>query len=243
MKTILLACLILMAFATEGTAAQSSVTSGIDSTISQMKQDLQTQVERIRRARETASSQMTLARLRIAEQLRRSEEDLTLQIESLERFREQMADQKGETDQAVALIQKDWKQFIQQAFSDLDSQLKEANDLVAQMETLQDRFDVDPEDLGDTQNGQTTTAAATQPVAPTITVTTPTATDPVTTPVVQTSPTTTCPDTVTTTVVQTPPASTEPVTPTVVGTTTVNPEPATTTPTVTSATPTSTGST
>lgn len=239
MKNILLVCLILMAFATEGTAAQSSVTSGIDSTISQMKQDLQTQVERIRRARETASSQMTLARLRIAEQLRRSEEDLTLQIESLERFREQMADQRGETDQTVALMQKDWKQFIQQAFSDLDSQLRETNGLIAQMDTLRDKFDVDPEELDDTQNGQTTTVSAPQPVAPTITVTTPTATQPVTTPAVQTS--TTCPETVTPTVSQTPPTSTQPVTPTVVETPTANPEPTTTT--TTSTTPTSTGST
>ena len=124
MKTTLLLSLILAVIATASTAAQASGTIGIDSTISQMKQDLQIQVERIRRAHETASSEMTLARIRIAEQLRRSEEDLSRQIESLERFREQMADQKGETDQAVVRMQKDWKQFIQQAFSDLDSQLR-----------------------------------------------------------------------------------------------------------------------
>lgn len=147
MKTIMLLSLILAVIATASTAAQASGTIGIDSTISQMKQDLQIQVERIRRARETASSEMTLARIRIAEQLRRSEEDLSRQIESLERFREQMADQKGETDQAVVRMQKDWKQFIQQAFSDLDSQLRETNSLITQMETLRDKFDVDPDEL------------------------------------------------------------------------------------------------
>ncbi|MGO9569224.1 MAG: hypothetical protein ACLP5H_16945 [Desulfomonilaceae bacterium] len=209
MKTILLISLILAATAMTSTAAQSSVTTGMDSTISQMKQDLQTQVERIRRARETASTQMTLARIRIAEQLRRSEEDLSRQIESLERFREQMADQKGQTDQAVVLMQKDWKQFIQQAFSDLDSQLRDTNSLITQMETLRDRFDVEPDELGDTQQeGQTMTPSAPQPMAPTITVTTPTATEPVTTPVVQTSPASTEPATTTPTVTSITPTST-----------------------------------
>jgi hypothetical protein len=177
MKTILLLSLILAVTVTATTAAQASETIGIDSTISQMKQDLQIQVERIRRARETASSQMTLARIRIAEQLRRSEEDLSRQIESLERFREQMADQKGETDQAVVRIQKDWKQFIQQAFSDLDSQLRETNSLITQMETLRDRFDVDADELPQPTKEQMITPSAPQPpanpqpVAPTPTVT------------------------------------------------------------------------
>jgi hypothetical protein len=192
MKPILLLSLILAVIATASTAAQASAPIGIDSTISQMKQDLQIQVERIRRARETASSEMTLARIRIAEQLRRSEEDLIRQIESLERFREQMADQKGETDQAVAQIQRDWKQFIQQAFSDLDSQLRETNSLITQMESLRDRFDVDPDELPDSNKVQILTpadptpqiqvpsagqsSASAQPLAPTITVTS--ATDP-----------------------------------------------------------------
>lgn len=190
MKTILLLCLILAAIATASTAAQASGTTGIDSTISQMKQDLQIQVERIRRARETASSEMTLARIRIAEQLRRSEEDLSRQIESLERFREQIADRKGETDQAVVRMQKDWKQFIQQAFSDLDSQLRETNSLITQMETLRDRFDVDPDELPLPTKEQIMIPSAPQapanpqPVTPTPTVT------------------------------QTPPASPEPTTPT-----------------------------
>lgn len=190
MKTIMLLSLILAVIATTSTAAQASGTIGIDSTISQMKQDLQIQVERIRRARETASSEMTLARIRIAEQLRRSEEDLSRQIESLERFREQMADQKGETDQAVVRMQKDWKQFIQQAFSDLDSQLRETNSLITQMETLRDRFDVDPDELPQPAKEQIITPSAPQPPANPQPVTpTPTAT-------------------------QTPPANPEPVTPT-----------------------------
>lgn len=190
MKTIMLLSLILAVIATTSTAAQASGTIGIDSTISQMKQDLQIQVERIRRARETASSEMTLARIRIAEQLRRSEEDLSRQIESLERFREQMADQKGETDQAVVRMQKDWKQFIQQAFSDLDSQLRETNSLITQMETLRDRFDVDPDELPQSTKEQIITPSAPQPPANPQPVTpTPTAT-------------------------QTPPANPEPVTPT-----------------------------
>ncbi len=215
MKTTLLLSLILAVIATANTAAQASGTIGIDSTISQMKQDLQTQVERIRRARETASSEMTLARMRIAEQLRRSEEDLSRQIESLERFREQMADQKGQTDQAVVQMQRDWKQFIQQAFSDLDSQLRETNSLITQMETLRDRFDVDPDELPDSNNVQILTPSAPEP------------------------PANPQPVTPTPTVTQTPPANSEPTTPTptVTQTPPANPEPATPTPTVVTQTP------
>jgi hypothetical protein len=225
MRTIFLIGIILAATATAGVAAQSSVSIGIDATISQMKQDLETQIERIRKARDDASSQMTLARLRIAEQLRRSEEDLARQIESLERFREQMADQKDDTDQAVAQMQNDWKQFVQQAFSDLDSQLRDTNNLITQMENLRGRFDVDPEAWSGSSSGQTTlqsdlnlqiqapqadqSSTDLQTSTPTIGVSTGTN-----------------PETVTTTDVQTAPT---------------NPE--STTPTVTSPTPTSTGST
>jgi hypothetical protein len=227
MKTTLLLSLILAVIATASMAAQASGTIGIDSTIGQMKQDLQTQVERIRRARETASTQMTLARIRIAEQLRRSEEDLSRQIDSLERFREQMADQKGETDQAVAQMQRDWKQFIQQAFSDLDSQLRETNSLITQMETLRDRFDVDPDELGDLNRVQILT-----PADPTLQIQVPSAGQPSASaqPVAPTTavPPTTNPETATPTVTQTAPVTPEPVTPA---------------PTVTPVIPTSTGST
>jgi hypothetical protein len=224
MKTILLITIILATTAAGALAAQSSATVGVDSTISQMKQGLEAQIERIRKARETASTQMTLARIRIAEQLRRSEEDLTRQIESLERFREQMADQKGETDQAVAQMQSDWKQFIQQAFSDLDTQLRDTNSLITQMENLRDRFDVDPDALSGPNTGQPSTGSL--PTSPTITIT------PVTNP-----------ETVTTTVVQTSPTVPVSTSPTVTETSPTTTEPVTTTPTVTSITPTSTGST
>jgi hypothetical protein len=225
MKTILLIGIILATAATASLAAQSSISIGLDGTISQIKQDLETQIERIQKARDTASSQMTLAKLRIAEQLRRSEEDLTRQIESLERFREQMADQKDDTDQAVAQMQNDWKQFIQQAFSDLDSQLKSTNSLITQMENLRDRFDVDPEGLNGPSNGQTTlqTDLNLQIQAP---------------PADQSSTDSQTPQPTT---AVTPGINTETVTTTGVQTTPTKPE--STTPTVTSVTPTSTGST
>ncbi len=198
MKTILLIGVILVVTTTVSIAAQSSVSIGLDSTISRMKQDLETQIERIRKARDTANSQMSLARIRIAEQLRRSEEDLTRQIESLERFREQMADQKDDTDQAVAQMQTDWKQFIQQAFSDLDSQLKDTNSLITQLETLRDKFDIDSEAISIPSNGQATSQAGAQSPATTVTVTP-----------------TTNPETVTTTDVQTTPVNPATTTPTV----------------------------
>jgi hypothetical protein len=198
MKTILLIGVILAVTATVSMAGQSSVSIGLDGTISQMKQDLETQIERIRKARDTASSQMSLARIRIAEQLRRSEEDLTRQIESLERFREQMADQKDDTDQAVAQMQSDWKQFVQQAFFDLDSQLRDTNSLITQLETLRDKFDLDSEAISIPSSGQASSQTGAQSTAPTVTITP-----------------TTNPETVTTTDVQTTPATPETTTPTV----------------------------
>jgi chromosome segregation ATPase len=225
MKTILLISIILAATATASLAAQSSVCAGIDSTISQMKQDLEIQIERIRKARETASSQMTLARLRIAEQLRRSEEDLSTQIESLERFREQMADQKDDTDQAVAQMQNDWKQFSQQAFSDLDSQLRDTNSLITEMENLRDRFDVDPEALNSPSTGQTTLQADLNLQVQAPPEAQPPTDSQTSTPTMAVTPGTS-PETVTTTDVHTAPTT-----------------PESTTPTATSTTPISTGST
>jgi len=225
MRIILFVGIILAATATAGMSAQSSVTSGVDSTISQMKQDIQTQIERIRRARDTASSQMTLARIRIAEQLRRSEEDLTRQIESLERFREQMAEQRGDSDQALNVMQRDWKQFIQQAFSDLDSQLRDTNNLITQMETLRDRFDVEPEALSDPSREQIMLQ-----IGPTLQIQAPATSQPV----VSTQP-------ATPTIALTPTENSDPLTPTVVPTMPTNSEPVT--PTVVQTTPTSTGST
>lgn len=187
MKTILWIAMILVATALSCMAAQTCDTVCMDSKISQMKDDLQVQVERIRRARDTADSQMTLARLRVAEQLRRSEEDLSRQIESLERYREQLADQRGENGQAVSEMHQDWNQFIDNAASNLHLQLQETNGLIAQMQSLRDKFDVDPSALTQPNTGQTMPSASpifqpkipagmhttgSQSLAPTVTLTT-----------------------------------------------------------------------
>ena len=147
MKTILWIATILAATAISCMAGQTCDTMCMNSKLSQMKEDLQVQVERIRRAQDTADSHMTLARLRIAEQLRRSEDDLTGQIERLERFREQLADERGVNEQGVPVMQQDWQQFVSTATSDLHLQLQKTNGLIAQMQSLRDRFDVDPNGL------------------------------------------------------------------------------------------------
>ncbi len=159
MKTILWIATILAATAISSMAAQFCDSTCMDSKISQMKEDLQIQLERIRRARDTADSKMTLAKLRIAEQLRRSEDDLTGQIERLERYREQLTDQRSGNGQVASEMQQDWTRYVADAASNLHHQLQQTNDLIARMESLRDKFDVDPNGLTPPNTGHTMPSA------------------------------------------------------------------------------------
>ena len=97
MRKSLSICLVLIV-----TAALSSTSYAVDFTaadlkIQAIKQTLEVQLERIRSARENADNQMSLARIRIAERLRLSAEDLSRQAETLERLREQISEGSGDS--------------------------------------------------------------------------------------------------------------------------------------------------
>ena len=141
MRKSLSICLVLIV-----TAALSSTSYAVDFTaadlkIQAIKQTLEVQLERIRSARENADNQMSLARIRIAERLRLSAEDLSRQAEILERLREQISEGSGDSQQVVNQLATDWPQLLSAAFAEINSQISQTNSLMAQMESLRDSFD------------------------------------------------------------------------------------------------------
>lgn len=134
MKRALFACIVLTLTVTVAPFAYVQA-AGVEDKIRQTKEKIEAQIEKIREAREKADSEMALAKMRIGEQLRKSQDDLSRQLETLERFREQLADQKSETAAALSDMQTNWV-GIDKAFSDVDSQIEAANSLLCNMQNV-----------------------------------------------------------------------------------------------------------
>jgi hypothetical protein len=135
MKRALFACIILTLTVTVAPFAYVQA-AGVEDKIRQTKEKIEAQIEKIKEAREKADSEMALAKMRIGEQLRKSQEDLSRQLEILERFREQLADQKSETAAALSDMQTNWASMIDKAFSDVDSQIEATNSLLCNMQNV-----------------------------------------------------------------------------------------------------------
>jgi hypothetical protein len=146
MKTILTICFIVtLACGLTVQDSRASDYSGLDSRIRQIRGSIEIQIERIKSAREKSDNEMSLARIRLAEQLRRSEEDLYRQVATLERFHEQLANQVTEAKGAVAGYQKNLKSPMEQALADIEAQLKDTNALMARMEAARNDLDSQPQ--------------------------------------------------------------------------------------------------
>ncbi|MBI4963024.1 MAG: hypothetical protein HY913_07105 [Desulfomonile tiedjei] len=115
----------------------------MDTKIKQLQSSLENQIERLKFAREQAGTTMSLARIRVAEELRRSQENLEIQVEALARFREQLSEQGARSDQALEQLKNDWSQRLGSAVASIESQLGQTNDLIRQMEALRQSFDPD----------------------------------------------------------------------------------------------------
>jgi hypothetical protein len=137
MKRALFACIILTLTVTVAPCAYAQA-AGVEDKIRQTKEKIEAQIEKIREAREKADSEMALAKMRIGEQLRKSQDDLSRQLEILERFREQLVDQRSETAAALSDMQTNWAGMIDKAFSDVDSQIEAANSLLCNMQNVGD---------------------------------------------------------------------------------------------------------
>ena len=213
MRNLLTLVVILSIAILVSAKAEALDTAGVDMRIKQLQDSLENQIERLKLAREQAGTRMSLARIRVAEELRRSEEDLQVQVEALARLREQLSEQGARSSEAVEQLKNDWSQRLGSAFSMIETQLAQTNDLINRMESLRQNFDPDTQASSDIGIGPLTITTA--PSTPDLPQPSPTAPAPVT---VQPPAPDPSPE-------PTPTVSIEPVTPTVTPTPTVNVEP------------------
>ncbi len=137
-------CSNLIVFIIICSSVSASDFTAADLKIDNIKQALELQLERIRNATEKADAQMSLARMRIAERLRLSSEELARQLDLLERIRDQLSDGTGGSQQAIDQFKNDWTQLLQTANAQINSQLNQTNDLINQMDALRDSFEDTP---------------------------------------------------------------------------------------------------
>ena len=140
MTKLLAACLTFIAFTIIGSSASAADFAAADLKMDAIKQTLELQLERIRNAREKADTQMSLARMRIAERLRLSSEEMARQLEVLQRLREQLSEGTGDSQQAIDQLRSNWAGLLDTAFAEINSQVSQTNDLISQMEALRNNF-------------------------------------------------------------------------------------------------------
>jgi hypothetical protein len=116
--------------------AHSQTTSDALTRINSLKTAIDTQIERIKTTRDSTDGQISLARLRVGEQIRKSQEDLAVQMELLQRLREQLEEQKAQTEQSVARMNNDLSTLSTTAFSAIEEQISKTNDLIGRMEKI-----------------------------------------------------------------------------------------------------------
>jgi hypothetical protein len=150
MRNILMIC-FLVTFASALAASQSDAAdiTSLDAKIRQIRESIELQIERIKGAREKSDTEMNLARIRLSEQLRRSQEDLYRQLAALERFREQLGAQIAEANGIMNDYQKNWKSIMEQALADMEAQVHDTNALMEQMEAVRNNLDSALEDNTD----------------------------------------------------------------------------------------------
>jgi DNA anti-recombination protein RmuC len=104
--------------------------------LQQIEQQLEAHLEKVKYSREAADQSMSLARMRIGRELKRSEEELERQIEYLGRLKEQIQDQANEMPASVAQHRQDWNQELKHAISGMTAQISDAARLMSKMESI-----------------------------------------------------------------------------------------------------------
>jgi hypothetical protein len=101
--------------------------------INNLKTSIEAQIEQIQAARTSSNSQIELARLRIGQQIQKSEEDLSLQMEQLQRLRDQLQQQKDQANKTVNSMQNDLSVISTVSLSSIEDQLSRTSDLLNRM--------------------------------------------------------------------------------------------------------------
>ena len=127
---------VLLALWMGASLAHSQTTADVLTRIDSLKTAIDTQIERIKVTRDSTDGQISLARLRIGEQIRKSQEDLAVQMELLQRLREQLEEQKAQAEQSVARMNNDLSTLSTTAFSAIEEQISKTNDLIGRMDKI-----------------------------------------------------------------------------------------------------------
>lgn len=117
----------------------------LEAKITVLREQIERQIEIIKEAREKADTSMSLAAIRVAEQLIRSEEELAAQVEMLDRLREQLRDQVDVAQEAMAGMKQDWAQMLSQAAAQIDAQIKQTNSVIDRMRQIRESVGADSE--------------------------------------------------------------------------------------------------
>jgi len=127
---------VLLALWMSASMAHPQTSSDALTRINSLKTAIDTQIERIKTTRDSTDDQISLARLRVGEQIRKSQEDLAVQMEVLQRLREQLEEQKSQAEQSVARMNNDLSTLSTTAFSAIEEQISKTNDLIGRMEKI-----------------------------------------------------------------------------------------------------------
>ncbi len=137
--------LITLTFVVQSGFAVAQTVS-IAAKLQQLETQLQSQLEKIKYARDVADRSTSLAKIRIARELRRSEAEMERQIEILERLKEQMKDQTGESPSSLTEIKDAWNNALQTAISGLSQQIQTTSLLLSRMESFRANVEDGSED-------------------------------------------------------------------------------------------------
>jgi hypothetical protein len=121
-------------------------------------EQLEVQIERTKAIRDKADTAVNLARLRIAQQLERSQEELSQQLELLQRLRDQLAEQINQAQVTAQQLQSAWSERLRKAAGDVENQISILNTLLNRMDALRiqvggDDVSVDQPSTGDGTSG------------------------------------------------------------------------------------------
>jgi len=172
MRNLLAAIVILTVGVFASGEARAFDSLRVDARITQLQNSLENQIDRLKLAREQAGTEMSLARIRVAEELRRSQENLQIQVEALARLKEQLSEQGASSSEALDQLKSDWSQRLGSDFSSIETQLAQTNDLISRMESLRQSFDPDTATTSDVAVGPltlTTTPFPTEAAPPALT--------------------------------------------------------------------------
>lgn len=160
-KLLALKVVVLAVLCAPGFGVGQTVSS-YDMGLTTLKEKIATQIERIKATRESADNQISVAKVRVEEQMVRSEEQLALQLESLEQLKEQLRTKSSEADLSIKRMTTDLSSFSGSALKDIEEQIVQTNLMLEKIRGIR----------GEICNGCSTSSATntTTPVVPTTVV-------------------------------------------------------------------------